>query len=113
MIKDLNILLCVIDIYSKYAWVVTLEGITITNPFQKMLHESIKWVDKGSEFFNSSVEPWVQYNDIEMHSAHNKGKSVVFERFMGTLKNKTNKYMTSVSKNVCVNKLCYIFKNIY
>ena len=111
MINDLGILLCFIDIYSKYAWVVTLEGITITNAFQKVLHESIKWVDKDSEFFNSSVKPWVQYNDIEMHSTHSKGRSVVFERFMGTLKSKINKYMSSISKNVCVSKLCYIFNN--
>ena len=36
-------LLCVIDIYSKYAWFKTLKdkkGITITNAFQKMLKES-------------------------------------------------------------------------
>ena len=31
-------------------------------------------------------------NDIEMHSAHNEGISVVAERFIRTLKNKINKY---------------------
>ena len=35
-----------------------------------------------------------------MYSTHNKGKPVVVERFVGTLKNKIYKYMTSVSKNV-------------
>ena len=34
-----------------------------------------------------------------------KGKSVVDERFMRTLKNKIFKYMTSIRKNVYIDKL--------
>ena len=56
--KGFRFLLCVIDIYSKYTWVIPLKykkGITITNAFQKVLNESnLKsnkiWVDKDSEF---------------------------------------------------------------
>ena len=40
-----------------------------------------------------------------MHSIHNEGKSVVAERFIRTLKTKIYKYMTSVSKNVYIDKL--------
>ena len=40
-----------------------------------------------------------------MCSTHNEGKSVVAERFIRILKNKIYKYMTSVSKNVYINKL--------
>ena len=40
-----------------------------------------------------------------MYSTHNEGKSVVAERFIRTLKSKFYKYMTSVSKNVYVDKL--------
>ena len=40
-----------------------------------------------------------------MRSIHNEGKSVVPERFIRTLKTKIYKYMTSVSRNVYVNKL--------
>ena len=40
-----------------------------------------------------------------MYSKHNEGKSVVAERFIRTLKNKIYKYMTSVSKNVYIDKL--------
>ena len=62
--KGFRFLLCVIDIFSKYAWVVPLKdkkGITITNAFQKILKESNRkpnkiWVDKGSEFYNSSLK---------------------------------------------------------
>ena len=40
-----------------------------------------------------------------MYSIHNEGKSVVAERFIRTLKNKVYKYMTSISKNVYIDKL--------
>ena len=40
-----------------------------------------------------------------MYSTHNEGKSVVAESFMRTLKNKIFKYMTSISKNICIDKL--------
>ena len=62
--KAFRFLLCVIDIFSKYAWVVPLKdkkGITITNVFQKMLKESNRkpnkiWVDRESEFCKNYVE---------------------------------------------------------
>ena len=58
--KEFAFLLCVVDIYSKYAWVVLLkekQGITITNAFQRILVESNRkpnkiWVSKGSKFYN-------------------------------------------------------------
>ena len=40
-----------------------------------------------------------------MYSTHNEGKSVVAERFIRTIKSKIYKYMTSISKNVYINKL--------
>ena len=45
-----------------------------------------------------------------MHSTHNEGKSVVAERFIRTLKSINDKYMTSISKNVYINKLDDIVK---
>ena len=55
--KGFLFLLCVIDIYSKYAWIIPLKdkkGNSITNAFQNVLEESNHrpnkiWVDKGSE----------------------------------------------------------------
>ena len=44
-------------------------------------------------------------NEIEMYSMHNVGKSVIAERFIRTLKSKIYKYITSVSKNMYINKL--------
>ena len=54
------------------------------------------------------MKSWLQDNDIEMYSTHNKGKSVVAERFIRTLKNKIYKHMTSISKNVYIDKLADI-----
>ena len=105
--------------FSKYAWVIPLKdkkGITITNTFQKILKESNRkpnkiLVDKGSKFYNRSMKSWLEKNDLEMYSAHNEGKSVIAERFIRTLKNKIYKYMTSISKNVYIDKLADIVKN--
>ena len=62
--KGICFLLCVIDIFSKYAWVITLKdkkGITIANAFQKVLNKSDRKpnklrVDKGSKFYNCSFK---------------------------------------------------------
>ena len=101
--------LCVIDIVSKYPWFVPLKdkkSITRTNAFQKILTESNCkrnkiWVDKGSEIYNRSVKPWLQEPDIEICLAQNEGKSVFAERSM-------YKYITSIMKNVYIDKLAVI-----
>ena len=56
--KGIRFLLCVTEIFTEYAWVITLKdkkGTTVTNAFQKILDESNRkpsktWVDKGGEF---------------------------------------------------------------
>ena len=80
--KGIRYLLCVIDLFSKYAWVVPLKdkkGATITNAF-----------------YNNSFKKWLKYNDISMYSTYNEGKSIVAERFIRTLKNKIYKHMTAI-----------------
>ena len=70
--KGFRFLLCVIDIFRKYAWVLPLEDKKVTgivNAFQKILSDSKRseaedkgrkpnkvWVDKGSEFYNNSFK---------------------------------------------------------
>ena len=54
------------------------------------------------------MKSWLEKNDIEMYSTHNEEKSVVAEIFSRTLKNKMYKYMTSISKNLHIDKLDYI-----
>ena len=105
--------MCVIEIYSKYVWVAPLKdkkGVTIVNALQKILNDLERkpnkiWVDQGSEFYNNYFKKWLKDNDIEMYSTHNEGKSVFPERFIRILKTKIYKYITSVSKNVYIDKL--------
>ena len=102
--KGIRFLLCVIDIFSKYTWVVPLKdknGISIVKAFQSILKQSNRkpnkiWVDKGSEFYNAYLKKWLRDNE---------GKSVVAERFIRTLKSKIYKYRTSISTNVYIDKL--------
>ena len=115
--KGIRFLLCVIDIFSKYAWVVSLKdkkGVSIVAAFQNILKQSNRkpnkiLVDEGSEFYNVSFKKWcIQqiyvFNNF-MYSTNNEAKSVVVERFIRTLKSKIYKYMTSISKNVYIDKL--------
>ena len=112
--KGIRFLLYVIDIFSKYAWVVPLKdkkSVSIVAAFQSILKQSNSrkpnkiWVEKGSEFYNASFKKWLRDNDIVMYSTNNEGKSVVAERFIRTLKSKIYKYMTSISINVYIDKL--------
>ena len=101
--KGIKYLLCAIDLYSKYAFVIPLKdekGISIVNAFNKIIKQSNSrkpnkiWVDQGR------VKKWLSDSDIIMHSTYNEGKSVVAERFIRTLKNKLYKHMTAIGKNV-------------
>ena len=57
------------------------------------------------------MKAWLEVNKMEMYSTHNERKSVTVEEFIGTLKNKTYKYMTSKSINIYISKLDDIFIN--
>ena len=106
--KGIKYLLCAIDLYSKYPFVVPLKdkkGISIVNAFDKIIKQSGKktnkiWVHQGSEFYNRDLKKRLSSNNIIMYSTYNEGKSVVIERFIRTLKNKLYKHMTATSKNV-------------
>ena len=72
--KEIRYILCVIDLFSKYAWVVPLKdkkGVSIVNAFQKIL-DSLKrkpnniWVDQRSEFYNNHFKKWLKDNDISI-----------------------------------------------
>ena len=84
--KGIKYLLCAIDLFSKYGWVVRLKdkrGISIVNTFQKVISGRRKpnkiWFDQGGKFYNNLLKRLLKINHIEMYSTHNKGKSVVAE----------------------------------
>ena len=84
--KKIKYLLCAIDLFSKYAWVIHLKdkkGSSIVNAFQKIILKERKpniiWVDEGSEFYNQSFKDFLKINNIEMYPTFNEGKPVVAE----------------------------------
>ena len=91
--KGIKYLLCVIDLFSKYSFVVPLKdkkGASIVNTFQSILDKSGRkpnkiWVDQGSEFYNHNFKKWLANNEISMYSTYNEGKSVVAERFISCI----------------------------
>ena len=72
--KGIKYLLCAIDLFSKYAWVIPIKdkkGTSIVNAFQKIISEGRKpnkiWVDQGSEFYNNSFKDFLKINNTEMY----------------------------------------------
>ena len=51
------------------------------------------------------IEIMVKKNNIEIYATHNEGKSVVAERSIRTMQNKIYKCMTSISRNMYIDKL--------
>ena len=79
--KGIKYLLCAIDLFSKYAWVIPIKdkkGASIVNAFKKIISEGRKpnkiWVDQGSEFYNKSFTDFLKMNNIEMYSTYYEGK---------------------------------------
>ena len=81
--KGIKYILCAIDLFSKYAWVVPIKdkkGTSIVNAFKKILSEGSEaeskrqkkpnkiWVDQGTEFYNNTFKDFLKINNIEMYS---------------------------------------------
>ena len=70
--KSIKYLSCVIDLYSKYAFVIPLKdkkAISILNAFDKIIKQYNRkpnkiWVDQGGEFYNNIFKKWLSDNDI-------------------------------------------------
>ena len=70
--KGIKYLLCAIDLFSKYSWVIPLKdkkGTSIVNVFQKIISKERKpnktWVDQCSEFYNQSFKCFLKIGNIE------------------------------------------------
>ena len=94
--KNFKYLLCVIDVFTKYAWVKPLidkEDKIILNTSVEIVNESNHkptklWVDQGREFYNKLIQELLDNNDILIYSTHNDDKSLFAESFIKTLKAK-------------------------
>ena len=91
-------LLAVIDIFSKYGWMVPLKdktGRSVAAALKRIFKErkpTKMWVDKGKEFYNKDVQAL-----IELYSTENEEKSSVVERWNRTMKEKMWKYFSANS----------------
>ena len=104
-------LLAVIDVFSKYGWLIPLKdktGKSVASALETIFKErkpEKMWVDKGKEFYNKDVK-----NLIELYSIENEEKSSVVERWIRTMKEKMWKYFSAESTNVYINVLPDLIK---
>ena len=109
--RGFKYLLAVIDIFSKYGWLIPLKdktGKTVASALKTIFKEGKPekiWVDKGKEFYNKNVKELV-----ELYSTENEEKSSVVERWIRTMKEKMWKYFTANSTNVHMNVLSDLVK---
>jgi len=91
-------MLTVIDIFSKYGWMIPLKnktGTEVVSALQKLFKERKPqnlWVDKGKEFYNKRVQQLV-----DLYSTENEKISSVVERWNRTMKDKKFKYFSANS----------------
>lgn len=92
-------LLMVIDIFSKYGWIVPIKNKTgkcVAEAFKQIFenrHPEKLWVDKGKEFYNKDIKVL----GVELYSTENEEKSCVIERWNRTMKDKMFKYLSANS----------------
>ena len=106
---EVNYLLVVIDVLSKYVWVRPMKNKTthsLLEAFDSILSEGRESeklrTDKGTESLNESFQQYLKKKNIHFYTANNKPKESVVERVNRTLKSKLYCYFTAV------NSLCYI-----
>ena len=94
--NEIKYLLTVIDIFSKFVWIIPLKrktGQEAANAFSRILKErrpSKMWVDIGREYYNKDVQKLVK-----LYSTENEEKSCLIERFNRTIKEKMFKYFSA------------------
>ena len=104
--RGVKYLLAVIDVFSKYGWLILLKhktGKSVASALKTIFKErkpEKMWVDKGKEFYNKDVKDL-----IELYSSQKEEKSSVAKRWIRTMKEKMWKYFTANSTNVYINAL--------
>ena len=99
--KGYRYLLMVLDLFSKYGWIVPLKdkkGETVTEAFKTIFKEGRKpqylWTDKGKQYYNKNMKELLEKNNITLYSTENEEKSSVCERWNRTIKTKMWKQFT-------------------
>ena len=104
--RGVKYLLAVIDIFSKYGWLIPLKdktGKSVASALKIIFKErkpEKMWVDEDKEFYNEDVK-----DSIKLYSTENEEKSSVVERWIRTMKEQMWKYFSANSTNVDINAL--------
>ena len=104
-------LLMVLDLFSKYGWIVPLKtktGLEVSKAFKSIFKKNkpkMLWVDKGKEYYNKNVLDLLAKDKITIYSTENEEKSSVFERWNRTIKDKMYKRFTMQNNTVYVDIL--------
>ena len=110
--RGVKYLLAVIDVLSKYGWLIPLKdktGKSVASALETIFKErkpEKMWVDKGKEFYNKDVKDL-----IELYSTENEEKSSVVERWIRTMKEKMWKYFTDKNTNIYIDILPDLVKD--
>ena len=115
--KGYRYLLMVLDVFSKYGWIVPLKdkkGETVAEAFKKIFKEGRKpqylWVDKGKEYYNKHVKELLDKNKITLYSTENEEKSSICERWNRTIKTQMWKQFTIQGNTMYLDMLPKILK---
>ena len=115
--KGYRYLLMVLDVFSKYGWIVPLKdkkGETVAEAFKKIFKEGRKpqylWTDKGKEYYNKHVKELLDKNKITLYSTENEEKSSVCERWNRTIKSEMWKQFTVQGNTMYLDMLPKILK---
>ena len=109
--KGYKYLLMVLDIFSKYGWIIPLKtktGLEVSKALQIIFKENkpkMLWVDKGKEYHNKNVLVLLAKNDVKIYSSEKEEKSSVCERWNRTIKTKIYKQFTIQNNTIYIDIL--------
>ena len=111
--KGVKYLLTVIDVFSKYGWIVPLKDKkteSVSSAFDHIFKKSKRkpeklWTDKGSEFISNHFKEFLKKNFIRLYHTENEEKSSIVERWNKTMKNKMWKMFSANNSTVYWDKL--------
>ena len=107
--RGVRYLLTVIDVFSKYGWMLPLKvktGKSVADACKEIFKKSKRkpeklWTDKGREFYNKHVKEL----GVEIYSTENEEIFSVVERWNRTMKEKMFKYFTANNTNKYIDVL--------